>query len=588
MADVTLTAELRAKIDDLEKNIKIAVKTVKDASQQIDVDAGKAAKAIKGINPASNSAAFALTNLGRVAQDAPFGFIGIQNNINPLLESFQRLKQETGSTGGALKALASSLMGAGGLGLAVSLITAGLTLFTMWQQKAAHAVKEAKKETDGFVESLSAMQSAQLKGQQTGAQELVRLQILYNATQNVTLSQKDRNAAYDELASKYPKYFTNANRENTILGKNTLAYDNLKASILAMAQAKAYENRIGDESNKLYEDSARLVDLVAARSKARAEVARLQGSDAYVLSKPNTSFKAKTVDELRAENIAKVTERINTIEGFINRKLEEQSKRRKIISDLVDAASVSEQAAGFKTSSELDDKLTKAKAVKKVYEELYALSSTGSDVVVTQSNVNTNGLDSPQAMQAAIDKLQEYINLRATSLSQQSEKDKYDKREKENLQAITNVIGGGLMDAFQSAISGTQSFVASMGQFLTQLISKLVAAALAAAALSALLSFTGLGAFLGISSSSSSFSGLFTSLSGLPKMATGGIVTSPTIAMIGEGREPEAVIPLSKLGDMTGGGNNSGSNNWETRTILRGDKLLIQQRRAEESKSRRQ
>jgi hypothetical protein len=36
-------------------------------------------------------------------------------------------------------------------------------------------------------------------------------------------------------------------------------------------------------------------------------------------------------------------------------------------------------------------------------------------------------------------------------------------------------------------------------------------------------------------------------------MAEGGIVTSPTLALIGEGVGPEAVIPLSKLGNMGGG-----------------------------------
>ena len=42
----------------------------------------------------------------------------------------------------------------------------------------------------------------------------------------------------------------------------------------------------------------------------------------------------------------------------------------------------------------------------------------------------------------------------------------------------------------------------------------------------------------------------------IPMMAQGGIVSSPTLAMIGEGRESEAVIPLSKLSTMldTGGG----------------------------------
>ena len=39
-----------------------------------------------------------------------------------------------------------------------------------------------------------------------------------------------------------------------------------------------------------------------------------------------------------------------------------------------------------------------------------------------------------------------------------------------------------------------------------------------------------------------------------PRLAEGGIATSPTIAMIGDGNEPEAVIPLSKWDRMSGGG----------------------------------
>ena len=42
----------------------------------------------------------------------------------------------------------------------------------------------------------------------------------------------------------------------------------------------------------------------------------------------------------------------------------------------------------------------------------------------------------------------------------------------------------------------------------------------------------------------------------VPQLAQGGIVTKPTLAMIGEGRESEAVIPLSKLKDMIGSSGN--------------------------------
>jgi hypothetical protein len=39
----------------------------------------------------------------------------------------------------------------------------------------------------------------------------------------------------------------------------------------------------------------------------------------------------------------------------------------------------------------------------------------------------------------------------------------------------------------------------------------------------------------------------------IPGLAEGGIVTRPTLAMIGEGGQSEAVIPLDKLGKMGGG-----------------------------------
>jgi hypothetical protein len=39
----------------------------------------------------------------------------------------------------------------------------------------------------------------------------------------------------------------------------------------------------------------------------------------------------------------------------------------------------------------------------------------------------------------------------------------------------------------------------------------------------------------------------------IPRLAEGGIVSSPTLALIGEGNGPEAVIPLDRLGGMGGG-----------------------------------
>lgn len=67
----------------------------------------------------------------------------------------------------------------------------------------------------------------------------------------------------------------------------------------------------------------------------------------------------------------------------------------------------------------------------------------------------------------------------------------------------------------------------------------------------------------------------------IPFLAEGGIVTSPTLAMIGEGREAEAVIPLSKLPQMAGAGG--------TVTVvgkLSGQDILLSSEKASRTRSR--
>lgn len=71
----------------------------------------------------------ALTNFGRVIQDAPYGIIGIANNIDPLVTSFNQLKTSTGSTKAALGELLSGLAGPAGIAIAISSITSLLVKF---------------------------------------------------------------------------------------------------------------------------------------------------------------------------------------------------------------------------------------------------------------------------------------------------------------------------------------------------------------------------------------------------------------------------------------------------------------------------
>ena len=145
------------------------------------VEAGKLDSKLLQTSRASNSASQSLLNLGRVAQDAPFGFIGIANNINPLLESFQRLKAEAGGTRGALKSLGQSLVGGGGLGLALSVVLASVSFitngFSAWTRGLKSNTEELKKTKDALDSIISSL-----------VKEHVKIDIIVNSIQNETLT----------------------------------------------------------------------------------------------------------------------------------------------------------------------------------------------------------------------------------------------------------------------------------------------------------------------------------------------------------------------------------------------------------------
>ena len=119
----------------------------------------------------------------------PYGFIGIANNINPLLESFQRLKETTGSTGSALKSLVSGMVGPAGLGLAVGVVSSLLVVFSQRSSKAkdstnelSEAAKEAKREQEEFQSAIDAASKSVI----SQARDIDDLRSILISTNNAT------------------------------------------------------------------------------------------------------------------------------------------------------------------------------------------------------------------------------------------------------------------------------------------------------------------------------------------------------------------------------------------------------------------
>jgi TP901 family phage tail tape measure protein len=148
-------------------------------------------------------------------------------------------------------------------------------------------------------------------------------------------------------------------------------------------------------------------------------------------------------------------------------------------------------------------------------------------------------------------------------------------------------IKGAFHGAFQSMMQGENVFKA-LGKMLLDLIKKLIAAALAAFVLSTLIGGLGLGGSGGAFEGMDKFGSLFTQFSGV-KMAKGGIVSTPTMGLMGEypgaRSNPEVIAPLDRLKSMIG---DTGSSKVQVggQFTLRGQDLVVALQRANRNRDR--
>ena len=261
------TSEINAQIKDAKNNLNSLKTTVKDTGNAIG------GQFTKQVGNGGNT----LMQFSRIAQDAPFGIMGIGNNITATAESFSYLKQQTGSTGGALKALASSVMGTGGILLGVSLLTTGLTLLS---QSGLTLGDIVGKLTGKFDALGSEMGKANAEAVKNASSEITGFKALLVVASDLNTSMQKRNLAVDELQKKYPAYLGNLSRDQILNGDTARATDELSKAIIAKAKAQAFANRIADLAEKSLKN-----DLEAA--KGRKELIRLENE--LLLARNNTA-----------------------------------------------------------------------------------------------------------------------------------------------------------------------------------------------------------------------------------------------------------------------------------------------------------
>lgn len=166
----------------------------------------------------------------RIIQDAPYGIIGVGNNITQLTQSFSNLRTQTGSTSQALGiAFRSMFSGANLLVLGVSAATTAFTLYNMWARK-------NKKDTDDLANSTKVLATEQsvLSGAFAGNDYKKAVQNISDLRINIDLA-RDGLINKRDVVNQYNKAIGDVTGKlNTFAEVEKFITDNSDAYIKAM------------------------------------------------------------------------------------------------------------------------------------------------------------------------------------------------------------------------------------------------------------------------------------------------------------------------------------------------------------------
>ena len=241
----------------------------------------------------------------------------------------------------AMKGLGAAMKTVPYLALAAGIAALGVAIakYIAKTDKASEAAKKLNNE----------MHDASVQGAKDAQSDITKLNLLYRATQNVNLKMNDRVKAVKDLQRLYPAYFGNLTQEQILAGKASDAYKKLRDDIIACAQARAYEKKIGelaeqnidlDDQIKKQEKLVKLTKKQAADAKS-AENGQVYGTAGVNMSSMNASRavsayekEKKKLEELNkqkaanikqqeeyAASIDKLTPAVNRIDANNNNKV---------------------------------------------------------------------------------------------------------------------------------------------------------------------------------------------------------------------------------------------------------------------------
>ena len=254
------------------------------------------------------SATFQLTQVLReipaFTYSAQTGIMGISNNLPLLGDAFRKVKEETGSTVGALKVFGKSLLSF------PNIAAVAIGLFTIFSDKIFEFFSNTKK----------ANEELKKLGDEVG-RETAKFELVNRQLNNYNLSYEERIKYASELKNMYPEILKNYSDEEIAAGKAAGAIMQIKNALISLAMARAGEQKLQDLASQKWQNEKMIY-------KKRAELLRAEQRFelAFNATKGSASEAAAIRSATEANNVNKLRNEIEKL-GIESGKLSDEMNK---------------------------------------------------------------------------------------------------------------------------------------------------------------------------------------------------------------------------------------------------------------------
>lgn len=607
---------------------KEALKAIEDLAKSTE---GLKTK-YKDLKGGTSEATNAMVNFSRLAEDSAYGIRGAANNINPFIESLGRLKERAKESGTTIwKELIPTLTGPAGLAVAVSLVSAIYIKFFDNQKKVADGedvlVDKTKKRNDELKKQKEELEQIY----SSTAKEATQVSTLVAIIDSETESRIRKKDALKELQKINPEIFNGLKLEGDVVKGLNTAYKDYIDNLSTIIALKIKQKELEDVTEKilkkngvtLTEDEKVIKNIGEAYTKLR--IATADENQSRQLANKESEKTAKNESELN---------KLYDTRTRVLKAISELSKGAKITGaggggDTEKKDPFVEATKDFNNAVETNLELRQKDLISgKTYFDNYLniinnylgklknintkeakdalLKLSPKEIIKNVSDTYDADLEAQSAAMDVFDlgkTIKKGANIQGnepTPFSKQAfengrkEMDKFFKENKKNFddadkqarqfaETLANTTTSAIRGMWESMKKG-ENVLDALGNAFLNLAEDIAFTIIKMEILKGLelaLNIGSAAASGGATAAASGAGGFIKLLSKIfgSGMAEGGIVTGPTLTMVGEGNEHEAVMPLSKLsgflntsfnaGAMTKGGGNGGQ------FVLKGSDLVL-------------